>query len=77
MELHSFPGFDDATPTPLPSPLTPTDILQVVTSAQLDLERKVMLSFSTSMNHSYSNLGSLSSISAFSCSFISASVIFA
>jgi len=40
VELHSFPGFDDAIPTPLPSPLTPTDILQVVTSAQSDLERK-------------------------------------
>ena len=45
VELHSFPGFDNDILTPLPSPLKTIDIIQSVTSAQLDLETKVIVTF--------------------------------
>ena len=41
VELHSFPGFEESRLTPLPSSIHATFILNVVTKAQLDLQKKV------------------------------------
>ena len=42
VELHSFSGYDNDAITPLPSPLIVLDVLKIVTSAQVDLDRKVI-----------------------------------
>lgn len=43
VELHSFPGYDEETLTPLPAPLSPLFILNVVIDAQAFFKNKVII----------------------------------
>ena len=45
LQLHTFPGFNPDELTPLPSSLTTRNVLDIVTSAQKDLNKKVSFIF--------------------------------